>query len=59
MSRVSLPMNSYTMVLLSASNAWDMYMDANYLWKGPIDIARSGANVVAGPVLLVLIIITR
>ena len=52
-------MNSYTMVLLSASNAWDMYMDPNYLWKGPIDIARSGANVVAGPVLLVLIIITR
>lgn len=56
---MSLPINSYTVVLLSANNAWDMYMDPNYLWKGPIDIAPSGANVVAGPVLLVLIIITR
>ena len=52
-------MNSYTIVLLSASNAWDTYLDPNYLWQGPIDIACSGASVVAGPVLLVLIIIAR
>ena len=52
-------MDSDAIVLLSASNASGIHLDPYYLWRGPTDISTSGANVVAGPALLVLIMIAR
>ena len=48
---------SILIVMLLARNAWSTYLGLYYLWIAPTDISPNRANIVAGPVLLILIIV--